>query len=43
VLGVAEGARLQAFRSLLDHFGLNVLLPIIAVGLVVASLSGLLD
>ena len=34
---------MQAFRSLLDHFGLNVLTPIIAVGLVVASLSGLLD
>jgi len=34
---------MQAFRSLLDHFGLSVLTPIIAVGLVVASLSGLLD
>ena len=34
---------MQAFKSLLDHFGLNVLTPIIAVGLVVASLSGLLD
>jgi amino acid transporter len=34
---------MQAFKSLLDHFGLNVLVPIIAVGLVVASLSGLLD
>ncbi len=34
---------MQAFESLLDHFGLNVLTPIIAVALVVASLSGLLD
>jgi glutamate:GABA antiporter len=34
---------MQAFRSLLDHFGLNVLAPIVALGLVVASLSGLLD
>jgi len=34
---------MQAFKSLLDHFGLNVLTPIIAVGLVVASLSGVLD
>jgi amino acid transporter len=34
---------MQAFKSLLDHFGLNVLTPIIAVALVVASLSGLLD
>ncbi len=34
---------MQAFKSLLDHFGLNVLTPIIAVGLVVASVSGLLD
>jgi glutamate:GABA antiporter len=34
---------MQAFKSLLDHFGLSVLTPIIAVGLVVASLSGLLD
>jgi glutamate:GABA antiporter len=34
---------MQAFRSLLDHFGLSVLTPIIAVGLVVASVSGLLD
>ena len=34
---------MQAFKSLLDHFGLNVLTPIIAVGLVIASLSGLLD
>ena len=34
---------MQAFKSLLDHFGLSVFTPIIAVGLVVASLSGLLD
>jgi amino acid transporter len=34
---------MQAFKSLLDHFGLSVLTPIIALGLVVASLSGLLD
>jgi amino acid transporter len=34
---------MQAFSSLLDHFGLSVLTPIIAVGLVIASLSGLLD
>ena len=34
---------MQAFNSLLDHFGLSVLTPIIAIGLVVASLSGLLD
>jgi glutamate:GABA antiporter len=34
---------MQAFKSLLDHFGLSVLTPIIAVGLIVASLSGLLD
>ncbi len=33
---------MQAFKSLLDHFGLGGLTPIIAVGLVVASLSGLL-
>ena len=36
-------AVMQAFKSLLDHFGLSVLTPIIAVGLIVASLSGLLD
>ena len=34
---------MQAFKSLLDHFGLSVLTPIIAVGLAVASVSGLLD
>ncbi len=34
---------MQAFKGLLDHFGLSVVTPIIAVGLVVASVSGLLD
>jgi glutamate:GABA antiporter len=34
---------MQAFKGLLGHFGLSVLAPIIAVGLVVASVSGLLD
>jgi glutamate:GABA antiporter len=34
---------MQAFRSLLEHFGLGLLQPIIAVGLVIASVSGLLD
>ncbi len=34
---------MQALKSLLDHFGLSLLTPIIAVGLVVAALSGLLD
>jgi amino acid transporter len=34
---------MQAFRSLLGHFGLSVLEPVIALGLVIASLSGLLD
>jgi amino acid transporter len=34
---------MQAFRSLLNHFGLGLVEPIIGVGLVVASLSGLLD
>ena len=34
---------MQAFQRLLDHFGMSVLTPIIAVGLVVASVSGLLD
>jgi glutamate:GABA antiporter len=34
---------MQAFKFLLGHFGLNVLVPVIAVGLVVASVSGLLD
>ena len=34
---------MQAFRFLLDHFGLGVLLPIVGFGLVVAAVSGLLD
>jgi amino acid transporter len=34
---------MQAFKSLLDQVGLSVLTPIIAVGLVVASVSGLID
>ena len=34
---------MQAFRFLLDHFGLGLLVPIIGIGLVVASVSGLLD
>jgi glutamate:GABA antiporter len=34
---------MQAFKTLLEHFGLNLLTPIIAIALVVASLSGLLD
>jgi amino acid transporter len=34
---------MQAFRSLLDHFGLSIVEPIIGLGLVIASLSGLLD
>ena len=34
---------MQAFRSLLDHFGLGLLQPILAIGLVIASVSGLLD
>jgi glutamate:GABA antiporter len=34
---------MQAFNFLLDHFGLGVLLPVIGIGLVVASVSGVLD
>ena len=34
---------MQAFRSLLDHFSLSFLEPVIAIGLVLASISGLLD
>src|SRR5271168_964622 len=34
---------MQAFKSLLDHFGLGLLAPIIAIALVVVSISGLLD
>lgn len=34
---------MQAFKTLLDHFGLSVVTPIVALGLVVASISGLMD
>jgi glutamate:GABA antiporter len=34
---------MQAFRSLLHHFGVAFLEPVVAIGLVVASISGLLD
>lgn len=34
---------MQAFRSLLDHFSLSFLEPVVAIGLVLASISGLLD
>jgi amino acid transporter len=34
---------MQAFRTLLDHFSLNFLEPVVGIGLVLASLSGLLD
>jgi glutamate:GABA antiporter len=34
---------MQAFRTLLDHFSLSVLEPVVAIALVLASLSGLLD
>ena len=34
---------MQAFRNLLEHFGLGFVQPVIALGLVIASLSGLLD
>jgi glutamate:GABA antiporter len=34
---------MQAFRTLFDHFGLSFLEPVIGIGLVVASISGLLD
>ncbi len=34
---------MQAFRSLLDHFSISFLEPVVAIGLVVASISGLLD
>jgi amino acid transporter len=34
---------MQAFHFLLAHFGISVLEPIVGVGLIVASLSGLLD
>jgi glutamate:GABA antiporter len=41
-IGLTAGV-MQAFRSLLDHFSLSFLEPVIAIGLVVASISGLLD
>lgn len=34
---------MQAFKSLLGHFGLHVLVPVVALALAIASLSGLLD
>jgi amino acid transporter len=34
---------MQAFRSLLEHFSVRFLEPVVAIGLVVASISGLLD
>ena len=34
---------MQAFRSLLHHFSIGFLEPVIAIGLTVASISGLLD
>jgi amino acid transporter len=34
---------MQAFRRLFDHFNLSFLEPVVAIGLVLASLSGLLD
>ena len=34
---------MQAFRHLLDHFSVSFLEPVFALGLVVASLSGLVD
>jgi glutamate:GABA antiporter len=34
---------MQAFRSLLGHFSIRFLEPVVAIGLVVASISGLLD
>jgi amino acid transporter len=34
---------MQTFRTLLDHFSLSFLEPLVAIGLVVASISGLLD
>ncbi len=34
---------MQAFKYLLDHFGLGLLVPIVGIGLIVASVSGLLD
>jgi glutamate:GABA antiporter len=34
---------MQAFRGLMDHFSVSFIEPVIAIGLVVASISGLLD
>jgi amino acid transporter len=34
---------MQAFRNLFDHFGISFLEPVVAIGLVGASISGLLD
>jgi amino acid transporter len=34
---------MQAFRSLLDHFSLSFLEPVLAIGLMIGSISGLLD
>ncbi len=34
---------MQTFRSLLDHFSLSFVEPVVAIALVVASISGLLD
>jgi amino acid transporter len=34
---------MQAFKSLLEHFDVSILTPIVALALVAASLSGLLD
>jgi glutamate:GABA antiporter len=41
-IGLTAGV-MQAFKSLLHHFSLGFLEPVIGVGLVLASLSGLLD
>ncbi len=41
-IGLTAGV-MQAFRSLLHHFGVAFLEPVVAIGLVVASISGLLD
>jgi amino acid transporter len=34
---------MQAFKTLLVHFDINILTPVVALALVIASLSGLLD
>jgi glutamate:GABA antiporter len=41
-IGLTAGV-MQAFRSLLDQLSLNFLEPVVAIGLVVGSISGLLD